>query len=97
MAVMSEGRQTGSSVGRERTLGDWSPKDDVNEPRSLVILGSTGSIGTQALDLISRHRDRFQVTGLVAGGTHARRPAHLRLLGPVHLPVKGRDRRGHLS
>ena len=70
MAVMSEGRQTGSSVGRERTLGDWSPKDDVNEPRSLVILGSTGSIGTQALDLISRHRDRFQVTGLVAGGTH---------------------------
>ncbi len=70
MAVMSEGRQTSSSVGRERTLGDWSPKDDVSEPRSLVILGSTGSIGTQALDLISRHRDRFQVTGLAAGGTH---------------------------
>lgn len=35
----------------------------------VTILGSTGSIGTQALDVISRHRDRFQVTGLAAGGS----------------------------
>ena len=70
LAVMSEGRQGGLSVGRERTLADWSPRDDADQSRSLVILGSTGSIGTQALDLISRHRDRFQVTGLAAGGAH---------------------------
>jgi 1-deoxy-D-xylulose-5-phosphate reductoisomerase len=31
------------------------------------VLGSTGSIGTQALDVIGRHRDRFSVVGLVAG------------------------------
>ncbi|MDO8461627.1 MAG: 1-deoxy-D-xylulose-5-phosphate reductoisomerase [Deltaproteobacteria bacterium] len=35
--------------------------------KKLAILGSTGSIGTQALDLVSRHPDRFEVLGLVAG------------------------------
>jgi 1-deoxy-D-xylulose-5-phosphate reductoisomerase len=37
-------------------------------PREVVILGSTGSIGTQALDIIRRNPDRFTVTGLAAGG-----------------------------
>jgi 1-deoxy-D-xylulose-5-phosphate reductoisomerase len=35
--------------------------------RRVIILGSTGSIGTQALDVIAAHRDRFQVVGLAAG------------------------------
>jgi len=35
--------------------------------RSLVILGSTGSIGTQALDVVRRNPDRFKVVGLSAG------------------------------
>ncbi|KFI94205.1 1-deoxy-D-xylulose 5-phosphate reductoisomerase [Bifidobacterium saguini DSM 23967] len=38
--------------------------------RSVVILGSTGSIGTQGLDVIQRHPERFTVTGLAAGGSH---------------------------
>jgi 1-deoxy-D-xylulose-5-phosphate reductoisomerase len=38
------------------------------EPRDVVILGSTGSIGTQALDVIRRNPDRFRVVGLAAGG-----------------------------
>ncbi len=32
----------------------------------LVILGSTGSIGTSTLDVVSRHPDRFEVVGLSA-------------------------------
>ena len=36
--------------------------------RDVVILGSTGSIGTQALDVIARNPDRFRVVGLAAGG-----------------------------
>jgi len=36
--------------------------------RSVVVLGSTGSVGTQALDLISANPDRFTVAGLAAGG-----------------------------
>jgi 1-deoxy-D-xylulose-5-phosphate reductoisomerase len=37
-------------------------------PREVVILGSTGSIGTQALDIIRRNPDRFRVVALAAGG-----------------------------
>ncbi|MFW5469053.1 1-deoxy-D-xylulose-5-phosphate reductoisomerase [Knoellia sp. CPCC 206435] len=36
-------------------------------PRSVAVLGSTGSIGTQALDVIGRNRDRFTVAALSAG------------------------------
>jgi 1-deoxy-D-xylulose-5-phosphate reductoisomerase len=36
--------------------------------REVVILGSTGSIGTQAIDVVRRHPDRFRVVGLAAGG-----------------------------
>jgi 1-deoxy-D-xylulose-5-phosphate reductoisomerase len=38
--------------------------------RSLCILGSTGSIGTQALDVVRRNPDRFRVVGLAAGQSH---------------------------
>jgi len=34
----------------------------------VLILGSTGSIGTQALDVIAANPDRFEVVGLAAGG-----------------------------
>jgi len=33
---------------------------------NIVILGSTGSIGLQALDVIARHNERFRVVGLAA-------------------------------
>lgn len=36
--------------------------------RDLVILGSTGSVGTQAIDLVLRNPDHFRVTGLAAAG-----------------------------
>ncbi|HEY5032129.1 MAG TPA: 1-deoxy-D-xylulose-5-phosphate reductoisomerase, partial [Actinomycetes bacterium] len=38
-------------------------------PRSVVILGSTGSVGTQALDVVRRGGDRFRVVGLAAAGS----------------------------
>ncbi|WP_407919582.1 1-deoxy-D-xylulose-5-phosphate reductoisomerase [Dermatophilus congolensis] len=36
--------------------------------RTVTLLGSTGSIGTQAVDVALRNPDRFRVTGLAAGG-----------------------------
>ena len=36
--------------------------------RDVVILGSTGSIGTQALEVVAAAPDRFRVVGLAAGG-----------------------------
>ena len=38
--------------------------------RDVVILGSTGSIGTQALDLVRANPDRIRVVGLTAGGSN---------------------------
>ncbi|WP_062526456.1 1-deoxy-D-xylulose-5-phosphate reductoisomerase [Demequina rhizosphaerae] len=37
--------------------------------RTVSLLGSTGSIGTQALDVVSRHPDRLEVVALAAGGS----------------------------
>jgi 1-deoxy-D-xylulose-5-phosphate reductoisomerase len=36
----------------------------------VAVLGSTGSIGRQTLEVIQAHPDRFRVTGLAAGGQH---------------------------
>jgi 1-deoxy-D-xylulose-5-phosphate reductoisomerase len=36
--------------------------------RDIVILGSTGSVGTQAIDIVRRNPGRFRVVGLGAGG-----------------------------
>lgn len=36
--------------------------------RRVIVLGSTGSIGTQALEVMANHPDRFEVVGLAAGG-----------------------------
>lgn len=41
--------------------------ESMSQPRRVAILGSTGSIGTQALELISAHPDRFRVVALCAG------------------------------
>ncbi len=38
-------------------------------PRDVVVLGSTGSIGTQALEIVRANPDRFRVVGLTAGGS----------------------------
>ena len=35
--------------------------------RKVVVLGSTGSVGTQALDVVRNHRDRYEVVALAAG------------------------------
>ncbi|HYO41051.1 MAG TPA: 1-deoxy-D-xylulose-5-phosphate reductoisomerase [Nocardioidaceae bacterium] len=40
-------------------------------PRDVVVLGSTGSIGSQALDVVRAHPDRFRVVGLTAGGSRS--------------------------
>jgi 1-deoxy-D-xylulose-5-phosphate reductoisomerase len=39
--------------------------------RRVIILGSTGSIGTQALDVIAANPERFEVVGLAAGSNRA--------------------------
>lgn len=38
-----------------------------NQPKKIVVLGSTGSVGLSCLDICRQHPERFSVVGLVAG------------------------------
>jgi len=55
--------------------------------RKVVILGSTGSVGTQALDVVGRFPDRFEVVGLCAGRA-AELIAQARAFKPHYVAVK---------
>ena len=57
-------------------------------PRDIVILGSTGSIGTQAIDLVLRNPDRFRVTGALRRGRQGRAARR------AGAPAAGAHRRG---
>ncbi len=50
--------------------------------KRLVILGSTGSIGTHTLEVVAPLRDQFQVTALAAGGNVDRLEAQVRQFAP---------------
>ncbi|GAB3674004.1 1-deoxy-D-xylulose-5-phosphate reductoisomerase [Angustibacter aerolatus] len=39
------------------------------DPQTVVLLGSTGSIGTQAVEVIAARPERFRVTAIAAGGS----------------------------
>ena len=43
-----------------------NPEPRIPNPRSIAILGATGSIGASALDVIARHPDRFRASVLAA-------------------------------
>ena len=35
--------------------------------KTLTLLGSTGSIGTQTLDIVAQYPEQFRIVGLIAG------------------------------
>lgn len=51
--------------------------------RRIAILGSTGSIGRQALDVIAAHPDRFSVCGLAAGSNTELLAEQVRAFSPA--------------
>src|SRR4051812_20160471 len=70
--------------------------------RQLGILGSTGSIGTQALDVVRRNADRFKVVGLSAAGMNQELfVRQIREFLPPHVAIAdeeaARDIQAHLG
>jgi len=59
--------------------------------KRIAILGSTGSIGTQTLDVIARHPDRFQVECLAAGRNVDRLLGQIRQFRPSLVAVRDRE------
>ncbi|GAA4060095.1 1-deoxy-D-xylulose-5-phosphate reductoisomerase [Agromyces indicus] len=55
--------------------------------RSVIILGSTGSIGTQALDVIRANPNRFDVVGLAVGSNRAELERQAEEFGVEHTAV----------
>jgi 1-deoxy-D-xylulose-5-phosphate reductoisomerase len=55
--------------------------------RRVIILGSTGSIGTQAIEVIRANPDRFEVVGLAAGSDRAGVSAQADLLCVEHIAL----------
>jgi 1-deoxy-D-xylulose-5-phosphate reductoisomerase len=55
--------------------------------KRLAILGSTGSIGAQALDVVARAADRFRVVALAAGRNAERLAAQVRAFRPSLVSV----------
>lgn len=63
-------RAAGSSWAKGRNLVGTNTKQATNEvpvSKKIAILGSTGSIGTQTLDICRQHADLFQPVALAAG------------------------------
>ena len=56
-------------------------------PRTIVVLGSTGSIGTQTLDVARRHPDKVRVVGLAVNGSLDVLAAQAREFGVRRLAV----------
>ncbi len=59
--------------------------------RDLVILGSTGSIGTQALDVVERNPGAFRVVGLAAGRDVALLREQARRYDVAHVAIADPD------
>jgi 1-deoxy-D-xylulose-5-phosphate reductoisomerase len=55
--------------------------------RRVIILGSTGSIGVQALDVIAANPDRFEVVGLGAGSNAAKVAEQAARFGVEHVAL----------
>ncbi|MCR5708957.1 MAG: 1-deoxy-D-xylulose-5-phosphate reductoisomerase [Bacteroidales bacterium] len=60
--------------------------------RRLAILGSTGSIGTQALDVVAQHRDLFEIELLTAGNNSRLLIEQARIFNPSAVVICNEDR-----
>ncbi|MDQ3942125.1 MAG: 1-deoxy-D-xylulose-5-phosphate reductoisomerase, partial [Actinomycetota bacterium] len=59
--------------------------------RRLTILGSTGSIGRQALDVVSRYPERFEIVGLSAGNDARALALQAAEFGPEYLALESSE------
>lgn len=66
--------------------------DPAVRPRRLVVLGSTGSIGTNTLDVVAALPGRFEVVGLAARSRRAELFAQAARFRPQWVAVTGEDR-----
>lgn len=67
------------------------------DPKSITILGSTGSVGCQTIDLVLRDSGRYVVEALTANGNVDRLIEQAKLLRPKFVAVADESQYGKLS
>lgn len=72
-------------------------KNDNSEQKRIAILGATGSIGTQALEIISSNRDAFNVRGLTAHSNWEKLASLANKFQPDWLILSDESNRGSLE
>lgn len=65
--------------------------------KALTLLGSTGSIGTQTLDIVEHHPDRFRIVGLGAGRNLERLIPQIRQFRPEIVSISDPDQLADLK
>lgn len=60
--------------------------------KAITLLGSTGSIGTQTLDIVSEHPDKFRIVGLAAGRNVELFAAQIRQFRPEIAAISAADK-----
>ena len=60
--------------------------------KAITLLGSTGSIGTQTLDIVSEHPDKFRIVGLAAGRNVELFAAQIRQFRPQIASISAADK-----
>ena len=65
--------------------------------KNIAILGSTGSVGANTLDVIARHPDRYRVAALAAGKNDALLLEQCRAHRPRYAVLANADSAGRLQ
>ena len=60
--------------------------------KSITLLGSTGSIGTQTLDIVSQNPDKFQLVGLAAGNNVEMLAQQVRQFQPEIVAIRNEEK-----
>ncbi len=64
--------------------------------KAITILGSTGSIGTQTLDIVAHHPDKFRIIGLAAGRNIKLLAEQIRKFQPEIVAISHEDKLSEL-
>jgi 1-deoxy-D-xylulose-5-phosphate reductoisomerase len=64
--------------------------------KAITLLGSTGSIGTQTLDILEHHRDQFRLVGIAAGNNVALLAQQVRQFQPEIVAICNPEKVGDL-
>ncbi len=65
--------------------------------KSVALLGSTGSIGTQTLEVVAAEPDRFDIVALAASSSVAELAAQANAVRPRYVAIADASRRGDLA